>query len=156
MLEDLGAYQEVENIRAAIISDPEVYRSLPVKPRHKEEWSFYESERRPKGELFSRLDHIKVRHGEALKQLFETEDDAMMIAGIVDTLKASQDQYRDKETKNLVYYNEKNNMTVIVKDVLSENSTQNPPPPPPYITTAYTLDGGKSAFEYRKANRAIH
>ncbi len=156
MMEELGAFKETDAIRSAILSDPNVYRGLAVKPTYKEEKILFRTERLPKGEAFSRLDHIVVRHGKQLKELFNTEDENAMLSGIVDTLKESQDQYRDEETGHLVFFNEKNNLTIIVKDKLSQENSQNPPPPPPYITTAYTLAGGKASFESRKEKRAIH
>ncbi len=156
MLEDLGAYKEVDNIRASIISDPNVYRHLSAKPIHEEERLFYKQERKPKKEIFSRLDHIMTRHGKQLSDLFKAKSEDELFAGIVDSLKDSADQYRDQETGNLVFFNQKNNLTIIVRDKPADRNVPNPPPPPPYITTAYTLEGGRDLFEERKFRRAIH
>lgn len=156
MLEDLGAYKEVDNIRASIISDPNVYRHISVKPIHDEEREFYNRERKPNKKIFSRLDHIMTRHGAELSDLFNVKSADDLFARIVESLNDSADQYRDAETGNLVFYNPNNNLTIIVRDKPADRRFSNPPPPPPFITTAYTLEGGRDMFENRKSRRAIH
>lgn len=152
MLED-GGMNELEVLGEAILSNPDDYRKLEAKPVLEKELIIYDNERSPKGELFSRIDHIMVRHGDQLMEAFNTENEDEVFGGIIEAVRNKTDSYREAKTGNVTCFYKPLNLIVIVADRASIGS--NPPPPPPFVKTAFTIDGGEDTYKRRKSNRAI-